>query len=171
MPVIAAVITAVATIAAAVIAAVASGGDSPSDDLRAGPARTSVTAPASAEGAGPSSDRPGPPVQTLPATDPSTPDSPPRVTVTPYMAAVNDTVTIEASGFAPEEQIRISFRDSGSVESEVRNVTADPDGRFAVEIRVPAEVGSGSDTPMFRVWSLDDVDSENTADTPFTYIE
>ncbi|MFI6119580.1 hypothetical protein ACIBCU_06970 [Streptomyces sp. NPDC051064] len=49
--------------------------------------------------------------------------------------------------------------------------TTGPDGRFAAEVKVPAEVGSGHDTPVFRVWSLDDVDSENTADTPFTYVE
>ncbi|MFD9287356.1 hypothetical protein ACFWBV_03390 [Streptomyces sp. NPDC060030] len=36
---------------------------------------------------------------------------------------------------------------------------------------VPAEVGSGDETPVFRVWSVDDVDANNTADTPFTYTE
>ncbi|MFJ4119916.1 hypothetical protein DLE01_20915 [Streptomyces sp. FT05W] len=171
MPVIAAVITAVATIAAAVIAAVASGGDSPSDGLRAGPAKTSVTAPASTAEPTPSDDRPGPPLETLPAADRPTPDSKPRVTVTPYTAAVNDTVTLEASGFEPGEQIRITLRDSGSVEKDLRDVTAGPEGRFAVEIRVPAEVGSGNETPLFRVWSVDDVDTDNSADTPFTYLE
>lgn len=171
MPVIAAAITAVATIAAAVIAAVASGGDSPPGGLGAGPALTSVTAAASTAESTPSADPSGPALETLPASDPTTPDSGPRVTVTPYTAAVNDKVTIEAGGFAPGEQVRITLRDSGSVETDVRDVTADPEGRFAVQIRVPAEVGSGHDTPMFRVWSVDDVDSENTADTPFTYTE
>lgn len=32
-------------------------------------------------------------------------------------------------------------------------------------------MGSGHETPVFRVWSVDAVDSENTADTPFTYTE
>ncbi|MDF6019587.1 hypothetical protein [Streptomyces sp. JH34] len=168
-------ITAVATITAAVIAAVASGGDSPSDALRAGPPATSVTAPASTEEAGASegpSDGPSdPPLQTLPATGTPARASKPRVSVTPYMAAAGDTVTIEASGFAPGERVRITFTDSGSVEKDVRDVTAEPDGRLAVEVRVPVEVGSGHDSPMFRVWSVDDVDANNTADTPFTYTE
>ncbi|MFH9617308.1 hypothetical protein [Streptomyces pratensis] len=172
MPVVAAVITAVATIAAAVIAAVASGGDSPSDSLRDGPATASVTAPDPATESGPSAAPSGPPVQTMPATGPPSPDSgPPRVAVTPYTAAEGDKVTVEAGGFGPGEQIRISFRDSGSVEVDLRDVTTDSDGRFAAEVKVPAEVGSGHDTPVFRVWSLDDVDSNNTADTPFTYVD
>ncbi|MCX5410927.1 hypothetical protein [Streptomyces sp. NBC_00059] len=171
MPVIAAVITAVATIAAAVIAAVASGDDSSSDSLRAGPATTSVTSSASTTEPTASADGPGPPVQTLPATDPTTPDSVPRVVVTPYMAAAGEKVTIEISGFAPDERICISFRDSGSVEKDLRDVITDADGRAAAEVKVPAEVGSGDETPVFRVWSVDDVDSNNTADTPFTYTE
>ncbi|MEU5657218.1 hypothetical protein ABZ802_16570 [Streptomyces sp. NPDC047737] len=175
MPVIAAVITAVATIAAAVIAAVASDGDSPSDGRWAGPPATSVTAPASTAESGlpdgPSDGPSDPPLQTLPATGSPTGDSRPRVTVTPYMAAAGDKVTIEAGGFAPGEQVRITFRDSGSVEKDVRDVTVEADGRLAVEVLVPVEVGSGHDSPTFRVWSLDDVDTDNSADAPFTYTD
>ncbi|MFF5895424.1 hypothetical protein ACFY8O_05780 [Streptomyces argenteolus] len=170
MHIIAAVITAVATLAAAVIAAAASGDDSP-DVLRAGPPTTSVAAPPSVTEPTATAGTSGPPVQTLPATDPTTPDSGPRVAVTPDMAAVGDTVTIEAGGFAPGERIRITLRDSGAVEKDLRDVTTDEDGRFVAEVRVPEEVSSGTETPAFRVWSVDDVDSANTADTPFTYIE
>ncbi|MFJ8918083.1 hypothetical protein ACIREK_01300 [Streptomyces sp. NPDC102415] len=172
----AAVITAAATIIAAVIAAVAvSGGDSPPPAASAagpaGPTTASTSASASAS-AEPSSTPSDPPLQTLPA-DPATasPHSRPRLVAVPDRAPVGAVVTLKASGFAPDEQIRITFRDSGSVEKDLRDVTAGPDGSFAAEVHVPSETGSGSDTPTFRVWSLDDVDTDNQADTPFTVTE
>ncbi|MFD4897446.1 hypothetical protein [Streptomyces sp. NPDC058411] len=173
----AAVITAAATIIAAVIAAVAvSGGDSPPPAASAaGPAGTSTTASASASSsasADPSSTPSDPALQTLPA-DPATatPPSRPRLVAVPDRAPAGTVVTLTATGFAPDEQIRITFRDSGSVEKDLRDVTAGPDGSFAAEVHVPSETGSGSDTPTFRVWSLDDVDTDNQADTPFTVTE
>ncbi|MFJ4838147.1 hypothetical protein [Streptomyces sp. NPDC088746] len=173
----AAVITAAATIIAAVIAAVAvSGGDSsPPTASAAGPAGTSTAASASdssSVSAEPSSTPSDPPLQTLPA-DPATatPHSRPRLTAVPDRAPAGTVVTLKATGFAPDEQIRITFRDSGSVEKDLRDVTAGPDGSFAAEVHVPGEEGSGSETPTFRVWSLDDVDTDNQADTPFTVTE
>ncbi|MFE5240989.1 MULTISPECIES: hypothetical protein [unclassified Streptomyces] len=171
MPVIAAVITAVATIAAAVIAAVASDGDGPPGGVGGGPARTVVTAPSTTAESTPSDGPADPPVQTLPATASPTRNAKPRLIAAPDSGAAGDVVTLTASGFEPGEQIRISFRDSGSVEVDLRDVTADAEGRFAAEVRVPAENGSGWDTPTFRVGSQDDPDVDNSADTPFTFTE
>ncbi|MFE4214681.1 hypothetical protein [Streptomyces sp. NPDC056844] len=169
----AAVITAVATIVAAVIAAVAvSGGDSPPPAASAaGPAGTSTTASASAS-ADPSSTPSDPPLRTLPA-DPATatPPSRPRLVAVPDRAPEGTVVTLKATGFAPDEQIRITFRDSDYLEKDLRDVTTGPDGSFAAEVHVPSETGTGAESPVFRVWSLDDVDTDNQADTPFTVTE
>ncbi|WP_405664843.1 hypothetical protein OG379_22210 [Streptomyces sp. NBC_01166] len=174
----AAVITAAATIIAAVIAAVAvSGGDPPPPTASAaGPAGTSTAASASTEpSATPSEssvDPSDPPLQTLPAGQATaTPHGRPRLTAVPDRAPAGTVVTLKATGFAPDERIRITFRDSGFVEKDLRDVTAGPDGSFAAEVHVPSEEGNGSETPTFRVWSLDDVDTDNQADTPFTVIE
>ncbi|MEU2679930.1 hypothetical protein ABZ638_23890 [Streptomyces sp. NPDC007107] len=179
----AAVITAAATIIAAVIAAVAvSGGDSPPPAAGpAGPsgpttastsASASASAPASASAsasAEPSSAPSDPPLQTLPA-DPATasPHSRPRLVAVPDRAPEGTVVTLKATGFAPDEQIRIVFRDSDYTEKELRDVTAGPDGSFAAEVHVPSDTGTALETPVFRVYSLDDVDTDNQADTPFT---
>nr|WP_104787999.1 hypothetical protein [Streptomyces sp. QL37]PPQ58968.1 hypothetical protein C5F59_21690 [Streptomyces sp. QL37] len=80
-------------------------------------------------------------------------------------------MTLTATGFAPDEQIRITFRDSGYAEKDLRDVTAGPDGSFAAEVHVPRDMGTASETPVFRVWSLDEVDTDNQADTPFTVTE
>ncbi|MGP3754202.1 hypothetical protein [Streptomyces sp. IBSNAI001] len=173
----AAVITAAATIIAAVIAAVAvSGGDSPPPAASAagpagpsGPTTASTSASASAE---PSSTPSDPPLQTLPA-DPATatPHSRPRLVAVPDRAPEGTVVTLKATGFAPDEQIRIVFRDSDYTEKELRDVTAGPDGSFAAEVHVPSDTGTAMETPVFRVYSLDDVDTDNQADTPFTVTE
>ncbi|MEV4679838.1 hypothetical protein [Streptomyces kurssanovii] len=171
-------ITAVATIAAAVIAAVAvSNGGSPSGapPAAAGSAEVSATAPASPAGSEPSATPSEPPLHTLPsgAADESTvPDTKPRLIASPDMAAEGAVVTLKGSGFAPGEQIRITFHDTrGYAEVDVRDVTAGPDGRFAAEVNVPVDEGKGRERPKFRVWSLDRVDTDNQADTPFTYIK
>ncbi|WP_406146863.1 hypothetical protein [Streptomyces sp. NBC_01012] len=170
----AAVITAAATIIAAVIAAVAvSGGDAPRDEASAaGPVQTSAAASASPTPTNSPATPSDPPLQTLPVEASSaTPKGRPRVVATPDRAAAGAVVTLRASGFAPDEQIRITFRDSGAAEADLRDVTAGPDGSFAAEVTVPGDEGDGSDTPVFRVWSLDDVDTDNQADTPFTVID
>ncbi|MCX4964030.1 hypothetical protein OHA98_04185 [Streptomyces sp. NBC_00654] len=90
----------------------------------------------------------------------------------PDMAAEGAVVTIKVSGFAPGEQVRISFRDtSPQMEVDLRNVTAGPDGGFVAEVKVPRDRGDGFEESKFRAWSVDDVDANNTADTPFTYID
>ncbi|MEF9912568.1 hypothetical protein RJT17_20640 [Streptomyces sp. P5-A9] len=172
----AAVITAAATIIAAVIAAVAvSGGDeSPPTASAAGPAGTSTTASASVEPSStpsePSADPSDPPLQTLPAdTVSATPHARPRLIATPDRGPEAALVTLNATGFAPDEQIRITFRDSGGYDKDLRDVTAGPDGSLAAEVHVPKETVGGSDTPVFIVYSLDDDDADNqVADTPFT---
>lgn len=87
------------------------------------------------------------------------------------MAAEGDTVTLEGGGFTSGERIRVSFRDSGLHELDLRDVTAGPDGSFAVQVKVDRDGGSGEERSVFRVGSLDDVDVDNQADTPFTYTE
>ncbi|ALC20853.1 hypothetical protein SPRI_2547 [Streptomyces pristinaespiralis] len=177
MPIIAAVITAAATIAAAVIAAgaVSSGDSHSAAPSSAGSAQISATASTSPAGSEPSAAPSGPPLHTLPsgvATRSTVPDTKPRVIASPDAAAEGAVVTLEAGGFAPGEQVRISFRDtSGHSEIDVRDVTAGSDGRFAVQVRVPVDGGKGHESPKFRVWSLDKVDIDNQADTPFTYIK
>ncbi|MGW4229282.1 hypothetical protein ACWEF9_08335 [Streptomyces sp. NPDC004980] len=174
MPIIAAVITAVATIAAAVIAAVAVAGDDshPGTPAAAG---TSASAPVSPAGAGPSAKPSDPPLQTLPAGDPAaspTLVSGPRLIATPDMAAAKARVTLEGSGYTPGERVRITFRfTGGGYEADLRNVTVGPDGRFAAEVKVPVDRPTGMETPVFRAHGLDNVDTDNQADTPFTYTE
>ncbi|MEE1739140.1 hypothetical protein PUR49_21880 [Streptomyces sp. BE147] len=169
-------ITAVATIAAAVIAAVAvSGGDSgPEVPSSAVSPETSATASAPPGGPKASTAPSDPPVDRLPsgAADTPTPDAPPRVIASPDMAAEGAVVTLKVSGFAPGEQVRISFQDtSPQMEVDLRNVTAGPDGSSVAEVRVPKDRGNGFEQSKFRAWSVDDVDTDNTADTPFTYID
>ncbi|MFJ2290611.1 hypothetical protein ACIOG7_02690 [Streptomyces sp. NPDC087894] len=173
----AAVITAAATIIAAVIAAVAvSGGASPPPSASAagsaGPSTTASASASSSASADPSSTPSDPALQTLPA-DPATvtPPSRPRLVAVPDRAPEGTVVTLKATGFAPDEQIRITFRDSDYLEKDLRDVTTGPDGSFAAEVHVPSETGTGAESPVFRVYSLDDVDTDNQADTPFTVTE
>lgn len=182
MPIIAAVITAAATIAAALIApaVISSGGDGPDAPAAAGSAATDSASPGE-DGApsDPPADEPTRPVTDRPvdrlpsaAADSATPHAVPRVIVSPDMAAEGTVVQLTVSGFAPGDQIRISFSDTrGAVEDDMRDVVAGPDGGFVAEVKVPVDRGDGYDKPRFRVWSVTDVDSENTADTPFTYLD
>lgn len=183
--VVAAVITAAATIAAALIApAVISQGNRGPDAPPPAGARAVDSASPGAGGApgassGPLADKPTSsvtdrPVDRLPsaAADSATPHAGPRVIVSPDMAAEGTVVQLTVSGFAPGDQIRISFSDTrGAVEDDMRDVVAGPDGGFVAEVKVPADRGKGYEKPRFRVWSVSDVDSENTADTPFTYLD
>ncbi|WP_457515426.1 hypothetical protein [Streptomyces sp. TE33382] len=81
-------------------------------------------------------------------------------------------MTLKASGFVPGEQVRISFQDtSPQMEVDLRDVFAGPDGSFVAEVKVPKDRGDGFEDPKFRAWSVVDVDSNTTANTPFTYID
>lgn len=88
------------------------------------------------------------------------------------MAAAKAPVTLEGSGYTPGERVRITFRFAGGgYEAGLRDVTVGPDGRFAAEVKVPVERPTGMETPVFRAHGLDNVDTDNQADTPFTYAE
>ncbi|MBO0916917.1 hypothetical protein [Streptomyces laculatispora] len=176
MPIIAATITAAATVVAAIIAPAAlSGGGSRSDaPPSAASTEDSETASASPGAAGPSASPSDRPVDKLPsgATNASTPDARPRVVASPDMAATGAVVTLTISGFAPGDQLRISFSDtSPKMEVDMRDVIAGPDGGCVAEVKVPADRGDGYEKPRFRVWSVSDVDTNNSADTPFTYLD
>lgn len=136
----------------------------------------SASAPAAPAGPEPSAAPSGPPALTLPsegaARSPAA-NTKPHVIASPDMAAEGDTVTLEGGGFTSGERIRVSFRDSGLHELDLRDVTAGPDGSFAVQVRVDRDRdrGPGEERSVFRVGSLDDVGVDNQADTPFTYTE
>ncbi|MGN5632873.1 hypothetical protein [Streptomyces sp. AC154] len=164
-------------------AVISQGGDGPDAPPSAGARAADSASPHGEESSGAPSDPPADkptssvtdrPVDRLPsaAADPATPDARPRVIASPDMAAEGAVVTLTVSGFAPGDQIRISFSDtSPDMEVDMRDVVAGPDGGFTAEVKVPVDQGKGYEKPRFRVWSVSDVDVDNSADTPFTYLD
>ncbi len=160
VPVIAAVITAVATIAAAVIAAVATG-DGGGPAAQPGPAATATSTHAAAASPSPVAERS---VQSLPAQTPTTASKKARIQAAPDTGPRGSVLTITGSGFAPGEQVRISFRGSYAKTTDIRDVTAGADGGFAAEVKLPAEYLNDQE----KHFEATGLDSNRRADTPFT---
>jgi hypothetical protein len=70
---------------------------------------------------------------------PADPSSPPPV----REVSAGDTVTLQASGFLPGEQVTIQLRDGGEV---LGTATAGPDGTVEAKVRIPDRTAAGRTT-------------------------
>ena len=73
----------------------------------------------------------------------------PRISVSPDIASVGQSVTIEGAGFAPGSQVPLSFSDRVGdnilgfklVDNPLTNATASQDGTFSVTLKTPPTLG------------------------------